>query len=103
MFRRRSALTKLLLTLVISLILCGIATAEFPELLSLSDNTSNDFAIVKVTPHSGLGVAFSTSLKFAPLDLNVPGDRSSSFHSPAFERAKHASAGFLPLPAVLRN
>jgi hypothetical protein len=45
MLTDRSILGRLLLSLAVWFLLCGIASAEIPELLSLIDNTSNDFTI----------------------------------------------------------
>jgi hypothetical protein len=45
MLTHRSILDRLLLSLAGCFLLCGIASAEIPELLSLIDNTSNDFTI----------------------------------------------------------
>jgi hypothetical protein len=47
MFRRRSISAKMLVPIIASMLLCGIVAAEFPELLSLVDNVSNDFTIRK--------------------------------------------------------
>ena len=47
MLTHRSILGRLLLSLAVCLLLCGIASAEIPELLSLIDNSSNDFTISK--------------------------------------------------------
>jgi hypothetical protein len=47
MLTHRSILGRLLLSLAVCFLLCGIASAEFPELLTLIDNTSNDFTISK--------------------------------------------------------
>jgi hypothetical protein len=38
---------RLLFSFVVCLLLCGIVSAEIPELLSLTDNASNDFTIHK--------------------------------------------------------
>jgi hypothetical protein len=43
----RSILARLFFTAVACLLLCGIVSAEIPELLSLTDDTSNDFTIRK--------------------------------------------------------
>lgn len=40
---------RILVPALLSLLLCGIVAAEFPELLSLNDNTSNDFTVSKTT------------------------------------------------------
>jgi hypothetical protein len=52
MARARLKIVGLLVPALLSLLLCGIVAAEFPELLSLTDNTANDFAICKVKPLS---------------------------------------------------
>ena len=43
MLRHQSTFLRLLLSLMVCLLLSAILTAELPELLTLSDNTSNDF------------------------------------------------------------
>ena len=45
MFARRSTFTPLLLSCLACWLSCLLVFGEFPELLSLTDNTSNDFAI----------------------------------------------------------
>ena len=47
MLTYRPILTRLFFTAVACLLLCGIISAEIPELLSLTDDTSNDFTIRK--------------------------------------------------------
>jgi hypothetical protein len=44
---RRHISAKVLVAITAVVLLCTIAAAEFPELLSLADNTSNDFAMHK--------------------------------------------------------
>ena len=48
MSRRRLTSARILFPVIASLLLLGIVGAELPELLSLVDNTSNDFMIRKV-------------------------------------------------------
>jgi hypothetical protein len=52
MARARLKIVGLLVPALLSLLLGGIVAAEFPELLSLTDNTANDFTICKVKPLS---------------------------------------------------
>lgn len=47
MARRRTHIGGILVPALAFLLLCGIVFAEFPELLSLTDNTANDFTIRK--------------------------------------------------------
>jgi len=51
---------RILVPALLSLLLCGIVAAEFPELLSLTDNTVNDFTVraasslvLPALPHAG--------------------------------------------------
>lgn len=48
MSRRRLTSARILFPVVASLLVLGIVGAELPELLSLVDNTSNDFMVRKV-------------------------------------------------------
>jgi hypothetical protein len=45
MFFRRSDGSRILLSLAVSLLLCAIVLAQFPELLNMTDDTTNDFTI----------------------------------------------------------
>jgi hypothetical protein len=47
MVRRRTRIGGVVAHVIVFLLLCGIVGGEFPELLSLNDNTSNDFTISK--------------------------------------------------------
>jgi len=47
MLTHPSILGRLLFTFAVCLLLCGIVSVEIPELLSLTDNASNDFTIRK--------------------------------------------------------
>lgn len=48
MARARMKIVGVLVPALFLLLMCGIVAAEFPELLSLTDNTANDFTICKV-------------------------------------------------------
>ena len=45
MERKQISIGKILAPAVVCLLLCGIVAGEFPELLSLADNTANDFTV----------------------------------------------------------
>jgi hypothetical protein len=47
MAHKRTQVGKILVTVVVCLLLCGIVAGEFPELLSLTDNATNDFTVVR--------------------------------------------------------
>lgn len=46
----RTSIGKFLVPALALLLLCGIVAAEVPELLSLTDNAANDFAVRKTNP-----------------------------------------------------
>jgi hypothetical protein len=56
MFARHSTLIPLLLCCLACWLSCVIVFGEFPELLSLTDNTSNDFAMRKAPSAEGIHV-----------------------------------------------
>jgi hypothetical protein len=47
MVRQRTDIGKILFTVVVVLLLCGIVTGEFPELQTLTDNATNDFTVLR--------------------------------------------------------
>ena len=49
--RQRSILSQLLLCAIASVLTCGILSAEVPETLTLTDNSSNDFIVRNVNGH----------------------------------------------------
>jgi hypothetical protein len=56
MFTRHSGFTPLLLCCLACWLSCVIVFGELPELLSLTDNTSNDFAMRRAAPAEGVHV-----------------------------------------------
>ena len=52
---------RLILALLASLLFCTLATFEFPELLNLTDDTSNDYAIEVVQSTEGCAVRQQTA------------------------------------------
>ena len=63
-----SILDRLLLSLAVCLLLCGIASAEIPELLSLIDNTSNDFTISNASRQQCTPTLSELTSNSVPLD-----------------------------------
>jgi hypothetical protein len=57
--------TKFSLAVVVTLLFCGLTPLEFPELLSLTDDTSNDFTLV-VSTRTASHVARDQTPKPAP-------------------------------------
>jgi hypothetical protein len=56
MFARHSTVIRLLLSCLACWLSCVIILGEFPELLSLTDNTSNDFAMRRSPSAEGIHV-----------------------------------------------
>jgi hypothetical protein len=56
MFVRRSTFAVILLSCLACWLSCVIVLEEIPELLSLTDNTSNDFAVRKAATAEGVHV-----------------------------------------------
>jgi hypothetical protein len=72
MARARTNIRKILVPALVSLLLCGIVVGKLPELVSLSDNTANDFAIRRtdsVASRPLLGV--SRQVRAADIDSNI--------------------------------
>jgi hypothetical protein len=102
MFRRRSTSAKLLVAVAASVFLLGIVATELPELLTLSDNASNDFAIRKGPTE------FASILSTAgqrPLTWNMKGLENGSEirWAPALEDPERASPDLSFLHSVLRT
>jgi hypothetical protein len=70
--RHQSIFSQLVFCFVVCVLLCGIVSSEFPELLSLTDNTSNDFTFGKASSQE------CTSTLSAALHKSVPLDRKDS-------------------------
>jgi hypothetical protein len=69
MFRRGSTSAKLLVAVAASVFLLGIVATELPELLTLSDNTSNDFAFRNAGPAECTSIL--NTANHCPVPLNM--------------------------------
>lgn len=103
MFRRGSTSVKFLVAVAACVFLLGIVATELPELLTLSDNTSNDFSMRK----AGV-VEFATTLSTAnqnPLTLTeIRAECGADIRrAPVFEDPKPASSDLFFLNSVLRT
>jgi len=102
MLAPRSVLGRLLFTLVVCLLLCGIVFAETPELLSLTDNTSNDFTIRKAGSRECTLKLSAAMHKSAPLDISFA--CGPSIHCAlTFLGAETTSSDLLVLHSALRR
>src|ERR1700689_3672659 len=69
MARERTKFEKFLVTAVICLLVCAIVAGELPELLSLTDNATNDFTVVQ-TKSMALHVLVHASSRHPVSDSN---------------------------------
>lgn len=102
MFRPSSIPIKALFLIAASVLIFAVAADQFPELLSLTDNTSNDFTIRKegFTANAlRLSVAGHNSIRLNPKGFE---DDKWILRPPTFGDAKSSSADFLLL-SVLRR
>jgi hypothetical protein len=103
MFNRRSIHSRVLFATVIGVLLCSVFATELPELLSLTDRTSNDFtlrdAAARLAPsHTGTqgGAVIAFVLKNFAQDLGI-------LHAIPSESVTPVSADFQYLHSILRN
>ena len=93
----------MLITITVSALFCGIVTAELPELLSLEDNTSNDFAMCK----AGSAECGSTlsAVNHGPIRLNVEDSECGTGirRAASFGGTKPKSSDLFVLHSVLRR
>lgn len=100
----RSKIRKLLVSSLLSILLCGIVASEFPELLTLTDNTSNDFTIRK-TNIDGLGVLPDAGRPVRIADVNSSLPAATLLHSRLipFEKAAPVPSELFILHSILRT
>jgi hypothetical protein len=72
MARGQANFGKILITAIVLVLICGIVAGEFPELLSLTDNASNDFTVIR-TKSAALPVLLlaSSHLPAAAVNCNL--------------------------------
>jgi hypothetical protein len=103
MFNRRSIHSRVLFASVIGVLLCSVFATELPELLSLTDKTSNDFTLrdstVRLSPtHAGTqaGATIAFVLKNFAQTLGI-------LHAIPHESTTPVSADLQYLHSILRN
>src|SRR5215472_6354116 len=67
--KHRSIFGRVVLCLLVCVLLCGIVSSELPELLSLTDNTSNDFTFRKTSGQECVSTLGAAVHKSVPLDM----------------------------------
>jgi hypothetical protein len=99
----RSLFGRLFFSFLVFLLLCGIVSAELPELLSLTDNTSNDFTIRKASTRECTLTSSPTIHKSVPLDTRNSDGGVRGPCAPALVAAETVSSDLLVLHSVLRR
>ena len=102
MLRRSSVLIKILLLIAASALICAIAVDQFSELLSLTDNTSNDFTIREETFTARAPILSAVNYDLVPLHPMPREDGKRVRRPQTFEDGKPSSAD-LPLLCILRT
>jgi hypothetical protein len=90
MSKRRLTTFGLLAPLVASLLILGMVAAELPELLSLVDDTSNDFVVQNASHGSSTSTAVASSHCGLTLEAKNYGP----------EARQEGAAGFVPTEVV---
>jgi len=103
MTRRRTRIG-IVAQVIVFLLLCGIVGGEFPELLSLTDSTWNDFTVRKTNSMvSCLPRDAGRHDRVSDVAPNMAArDNAFSRFSP-FERAKLVPSGVFSLYSILRT
>jgi len=78
MFSRRPTRGRLHIAVVAALLFCALALVEFPELLNLKDDTSNDFTLL-VSSQDVSSPSSATRPASAPVAIPV---QAASIHAP---------------------
>ena len=103
MGRVRANIGRILVSVPVFLLLCGIVGTEFPEFLSLTDITANDFTVRKANivvlralPDAGRHV------RMTDIDFNVSAPTSRFSHLNPFEKAALPPSELFILHSILR-
>ena len=103
MSRRRLTSARILFAVAASLLVLGIVGAELPELLSLVDNTSNDFMLRKVGRAEGARPFAAASHGSLLPDTRNLGCGTRSYGRAAVLGAELVSFDLFVLHSVLRR
>jgi hypothetical protein len=100
---RRISIGKILARALLCLLLCGIFAGELPELLSLTDNATNDFSVTGARPVvPSVRLNASKNVRIADKDSVPAFSFFFSCLSP-FERAELVPSDVLILYSILRK
>lgn len=99
----RIKIGRILVPVLVSVLFCAIVAAEFPELLSLTDNTANDLTIWKTNPAARPIEQVAVTLHMATSHFKKPTAIALKAYSARIEVAKLPSSDLLALRSVLRT
>jgi hypothetical protein len=101
--RRHSSAQLLVSATVCLLLLCAVTSAELPDLLSLTDNTANDFVGCKVS--SAESIRFSSAVKQGAIQFagGAVEYKTVELGTVKVEGASSMRSGLFALHAVLRR
>jgi hypothetical protein len=100
--RQRTIRAKILVPLVTCLLLCAVASAEVPELLSLADRVANDFTICRANSSPSPVLRSNGSVRLDGSFVKVPELASCEFQPPNIEEAELSLFDLLALHSVRR-
>jgi hypothetical protein len=93
----------MLLPVIAGMLLCGCVAAELPELLSLADNTSNDFTIRQPGSRECASMLSAANHELISADMKDPEFGTHLRHSATLRRANHLSPELVVLYVVFRT
>jgi hypothetical protein len=94
---------KLLISAIVCLLLCGIVAAELPELLTLTDNTANDFTVCKASSVEGVRVLSAAKQSAIHFAVRAVEHRTVELTTVTVEGASPTRSGLFILHSVLRR
>jgi hypothetical protein len=99
----RSILDKVLFSSAVCLLLCAIVSAEIPELVALTDNTSNDFTMRKASGREVTPTLSAATHRSVPLDAEASEHNRCACDAPIFTGAAATSPDLFLLDCVFRR
>jgi hypothetical protein len=101
MIRKRASTGRIVAQVIVFLLLCGIVGGEIPELLTLTDNCSNDFAVRKT--NSAISSLLHGASKHVRAANGAPEIGISFSHFGPIERAALVPSAALIPDTVVRT
>ena len=99
----RITIVRMLAAALVSLMLCAIVASEVPELLSLTDNTANDFTMRRADSLVLLVLQSAKDVGKTGIDFNYPAFGSFLLRMGTFEKAELVPTLLFILYSVLRT